>query len=264
MRILFIGDVVGNPGRKVLREIIPKIKAEKKHDFCIANAENAAGGSGLTYSTVKEIFLSGVDVITTGNHVWSKREVLNFIESEQSVLRPANYPPELPGKGSVIMQAGRNGGIQIGILNVMGRVYMDSIDCPFRTALKETEYLRSFTNIIIVDMHAEATSEKNALAWYLDGKVSCVIGTHTHIQTADERILPMGTGYITDAGMTGPHDGILGVDKDIILDKFLKHMPVKFEVAKGRTQFNGLLVDINESTGRTTRLERLSCVMEAQ
>ncbi len=262
MRILFIGDVVGSPGRRVIREVIPKIKSEKKHDFCIANAENAAGGSGLTYSTVKEIFLSGVDVITTGNHVWSKREVLNFIDSEQSVLRPVNYPSELPGKGSVIKQAGKTGCTQIGILNVMGRIYMDNIDCPFRTASREIENLRSFTNIIIVDMHAEATSEKNALAWYLDGKVSCVIGTHTHIQTADERILPMGTGYITDAGMTGPYDGILGVDKDIILNKFLNHMPVKFEVAKGKTQFNGLLVDINESTGRTIRLERLSYVME--
>jgi hypothetical protein len=253
-----VGDVVGNPGRKAIKEIIGPLKKDKAVDFCIANCENAAGGSGITYVVAQELYNSGIDAITLGNHTWSKREVTNFIDSDSRIVRPANYPRELPGKGSAVI-TGSSG--KIGVINLMGRVYMDSIDCPFRAAEREIEYLKSFVKIIVVDMHAEATSEKCALAWYIDGRVSCVIGTHTHVQTADERILPCGTGYITDAGMTGPYEGIIGVDRDIIIEKFLTHMPARFEVAKGKVQFNSVLVDVDEKNGKTTNIERLTKII---
>lgn len=255
MRILFIGDIVGNPGRKAVKTLIPSLRKEYDIDFCIVNGENAAGGSGITYVVAQELYNSGADGITLGNHTWSKKEITNFIDSDSKIVRPANYPCELPGKGSAVLSSAKG---KIGILNVQGRVYMDNIDCPFRAAEKELEYLKSFTRIILVDFHAEATSEKCALAWYLDGRVSCVLGTHTHVQTADERILPFGTGYITDVGMTGPYDGILGVDREIIIEKFLTHMPLRFEVAKGPVQFNAVVLEIDEKNGKTIRIERLS------
>ncbi|HOJ09039.1 MAG TPA: TIGR00282 family metallophosphoesterase [Clostridiales bacterium] len=259
MKILFVGDVVGNPGRKTVKMILPEMKRNLSIDYCIANCENAAGGSGITYAVAQELFNSGVDVITLGNHTWSKKEIVNFIDTETRVVRPANYPQELPGKGATVIGNDNKG--SIGVLNLLGRVYLDSVDCPFRTAEKEIQYLKNFTKVIVVDMHAEATSEKTALAWYLDGKVSCVLGTHTHVQTADERILPCGTGYITDAGMTGPYEGILGVDREIIVNKFLTYMPAKFELAKGSTQFNAVLLDIDEKNGRTYRIKRVLQVM---
>lgn len=255
LKILFIGDIVGNPGRKAVKEMIPLIKKENSIDFCIANGENAAGGSGITYVVAQELYKSGVDAITLGNHTWSKKEILNFIDSDSNIVRPANYPQELPGNGSAVIG---NKGIKIGVLNLMGRVYMDSVDCPFKAAEKELEYLKSFVKVIIVDMHAEATSEKAAVAWYLDGRVSCVLGTHTHVQTADERILPFGTAFITDVGMTGPHEGIIGVEKELVINKFITHMPVKFEVAKGQVQFNAVILDIDEKNGKTFKIERLS------
>lgn len=255
LKILFIGDIVGNPGRKAVKEMIPLIKKENNIDFCIANGENAAGGSGITYVVAQELYKSGVDAITLGNHTWSKKEILNFIDSDSNIVRPANYPQELPGNGSTVIG---NKGIKIGVLNLMGRVYMDSVDCPFKAAEKELEYLKSFVKVIIVDMHAEATSEKAAVAWHLDGRVSCVLGTHTHVQTADERILPFGTGFITDVGMTGPHEGIIGVEKELVINKFITHMPVKFEVAKGPVQFNAVILDIDEKNGKTLKIERLS------
>ena len=258
LKILFIGDIFGNPGRKMAKEMIHEIKKETAYDFCIANGENSAGGRGITYVVAQEMYKFGVDAITLGNHVWSKSEVLNFIESDTKMVRPANYPVELPGKGSTIISNSKG---KIGVLNLMGRVYMESIDCPFKAAERELVQLKSEVKIIIVDMHAEATSEKAALAWYLDGRVSCVLGTHTHVQTADERILPCGTGYISDVGMTGPYEGIIGVDREIILEKFLKHMPVKFEVAKGSVQFNAVLLEIDEKTGRTTKIQRISRVI---
>lgn len=259
MKLLFIGDIVGNPGRKAAKEMISQIKKTMSIDFCIANCENSAGGRGITYLVAQEIYKSGVDGITMGNHVWAKSEILNFIESDSRIVRPANYPEELPGKGSAIISNEKG---KIGIMNLLGRVYMDSIDCPFKAADRELEYLKSFTKVVLVDMHAEATSEKCALAWYLDGRVSCVLGTHTHVQTADERILPCGTGYISDVGMTGPYEGVIGVDKDIILEKFMKHMPIKFEVAKGSAQFNAVVLEIDEKSGKTLKIERISKLME--
>jgi 2',3'-cyclic-nucleotide 2'-phosphodiesterase len=258
LKILFVGDVVGNPGRKALKELIPSIRKEEGIDFCIANGENAAGGSGITYVVAQELYKMGIDAITMGNHTWSKREVLSFIDSDSRIVRPANYPAELPGKGSMVIPC-KTG--SIGILNLMGRVYMDSIDCPFKAADRELEYLKSHTRTIVVDFHAEATSEKCALAWYLDGRVSCVLGTHTHVQTADERILPCGTGYITDVGMTGPHEGIIGVERELVINKFITHMPVKFEVARGSVQFNAVTLEIDEKNGKTMKIDRLSRIL---
>jgi metallophosphoesterase (TIGR00282 family) len=259
LNILFIGDIVGNPGRKTVKEMISKIKKERSIDFCIANGENSAGGSGITYVVAQELYKFGVDAITLGNHTWSKREVTNFIDTDSRIVRPANYPAELPGKGSLIIKGEKS---SIGVLNLLGRVYMDSIDCPFKAAEREIEYLKSFVKVVVVDMHAEATSEKSALAWYLDGRVSCVLGTHTHVQTADERILPCGTAYISDVGMTGPYDGIIGVNREIVIQKFITHMPAKFEIAQGPVQFNAVYLEIDEKTGRTIKIERIHNVMQ--
>ena len=255
MRVLFIGDIYGNPGRRAAKEMISSIKRETGYDFCIANCENAAGGTGITYVVAQELYKAGVDGITLGNHTWSKREVTNFIDSDPKIARPANYPDSLPGKGSAVIE---NSSGKIGIINVLGRVYMDGVDSPFKAVEKEIEYLKSFVKIIIVDMHAEATSEKAAIAWYIDGRVSAVLGTHTHVQTADERILPCGTAFISDVGMTGPHEGIIGVDRELVIEKFLSHMPVKFEVAKGSVQFNAVLMDIDDKSGRTLNISRIS------
>jgi len=260
LKVLFIGDVVGNPGRKVLKDILPSLKRELSINFCIANGENAAGGSGITYVVAQEMFKAGVDVITMGNHTWSKKEVTSFIDDESRIIRPANYPPQLPGKGSTVI-SGPCG--SLGIANIMGRVFMDSTDCPFRAIEKEIEYLKSFTRAIIVDFHAEATSEKSAMAWYLDGRVSCVLGTHTHVQTSDERILPCGTGFISDVGMTGPYDGILGVDRNLVIEKFLSGMPVRFEVAKGCVQFNAVEIEIDEKNGKTVRINRIRKILNS-
>lgn len=255
MRVLFIGDIVGNPGRKMIKEFLPDYRKIKNIDFCVANGENAVGGTGLTYLAAQELIESGIDVITLGNHTWAKKEIINFIGTEKNIIRPANYPEGNPGKGSVVAEAG---GIGIGVLNLMGRVYMDPVDCPFVAADREIEYLTNFTDIIIVDFHAEATSEKNAMGHYLDGRVAAVIGTHTHVQTADEKILPLGTAYITDAGMTGPFESVIGVDKEIALNRFLTRIPHKFTIAtKGDVQFNAVIIDIDEGTHKATRMERV-------
>jgi len=256
LKVLFVGDVVGNPGRKTVKSVVPEMKRNMSIDYCIANCENSAGGSGITYAVAQELFKSGVDGITLGNHTWSKRDVIDFIDSESRMVRPANYPGDLPGKGATTIS--RDGKSPIGILNLLGRVYMDGVECPFRTADREVQYLKDFTKVVIIDMHAEATSEKNALAWYLDGRVSCVLGTHTHVQTADEKLLPCGTGYITDVGMTGPYEGILGVDREIIINKFLTFMPARFELAKGKSQFNAVLLEIDEKTGKTYKIHRIN------
>jgi metallophosphoesterase (TIGR00282 family) len=255
VKVLFIGDIVGNPGRKAAKEMIQTIKKETTIDFCIANGENAAGGRGITYVVAQEMYKSGVDVITTGNHVWAKSEVLSFIDSDTRIVRPANYPLNLPGRGHTVYESGE---LKIGVVNLLGRVFMEGTDCPFMAAEREIEYLKKLAKVIIVDIHAEATSEKCALAWHLDGRVSCVIGTHTHVQTSDERILPFGTGFITDVGMTGPYEGIIGVKREIIIDKFLTHMPVKFEVAKGKLQFNAVILEIDEKSGKTLNIQRIS------
>ena len=254
MNLLAIGDIIGNPGRKMVKDLLPGIKREHKIDMVIANGENAAGGIGITYSVAQELYSYGIDVITMGNHVWSKKEILNFINEDNRIIRPANYPSELPGKGSTVVHLFDRA---VGVVNLIGRVYMDPIDSPFNAALKEIDKLRGIADIIVVDFHAEATSEKLAMGWFLDGKVSAAFGTHTHVQTADERILPGGTGYITDIGMTGPYNSIIGVDKDIILRKFTTLMPEKFEVGKGDVQFNGAIFCIDNSSSKVTEVKRL-------
>ncbi|NLD50694.1 MAG: TIGR00282 family metallophosphoesterase [Clostridiaceae bacterium] len=259
MNVLFIGDIVGNPGRKAAKEMIQKLKKEMNIDFCIANGENSAGGSGITYVVAQELYKCGIHAITLGNHTWSKREITNFIDSDTRIVRPANYPAELPGKGSAIINGEK---AKIGVVNLLGRVYMDSVDCPFKAAEREIEHLKSFVKVVLVDMHAEATSEKSAMAWHLDGRVSCVLGTHTHVQTADERILPCGTAYISDVGMTGPYDGIIGVNRDIVIEKFITHMPLKFEIAHGPVQFNAVYLEIDEKTGKTLSIQRIYHLLE--
>lgn len=255
MNVLFIGDIVGSPGRKVVKECINEIKKEMPFDYCIANGENAAGGSGITCVVAKELYGCGIDALTMGNHTWAKKEIYNFINDDMRIIRPANYPQEAPGKGSTII----NG--KLGIVNLVGRVYMDPADCPFKALDRELQHLKKDVRIIIVDMHAEATSEKCALAWFVDGRVSCVLGTHTHVQTADERILPCGTAFITDVGMTGPYEGIIGVDRNIVIEKFRYLMPVRFEVAKGLAQFNAVHLEIDEKTGKSVGIRRISKVI---
>lgn len=255
MNIMFIGDVVGRPGRKIIKEVLPELKCKYSVDFVIANAENAAGGNGITKKIAEELFSYGIDFLTMGNHVWDNKEIFDFIEEEFRMVRPANYPPGTPGRGSQIIEL--YGNLKIGILNISGRVFMPDMDCPFRTADKELEKLKKFTNIVVVDFHAEATSEKQALGWYLDGRVSLVAGTHTHVQTADERILPKGTAYITDVGMTGAYDGILGIEREPVIRKFLTQMPTRFEVAKGAPQLNAIVVEIDVATGLAMKIQRL-------
>ncbi len=255
MRVVFIGDVVGKAGRAAVRGRLRSLIERYKIDFAIANGENAAGGFGITQSVSEELFASGIDVITTGNHIWDKKEAMPYLAKESRVLRPLNYPPGVPGAGSITATA-RNGN-KIAVVNASGRVFMSALDCPFRTSKEEFERLRKTTNIIVVDFHAEATSEKQAYGYYFDGAVSAVIGTHTHVQTADERILPGGTAYITDVGMNGPSDSVMGVEKAQILERFLLQMPVKFEVAKGPSVLMAVIVDIDPSTGRAASIERI-------
>ena len=261
MKILFIADVVGKPGREVVKNILPRVIREENIQFVIANCENAAGGFGLTPKISREISSAGVDVITMGNHVWARKEISEIIE-EENILRPANFPPEVPGKGWTIIQAGD--GTKVGIINLMGRVYMSTLECPFRTADGIIEEISKQTKIIVVDMHAEITSEKVAMGWYLDGKVSAVIGTHTHVPTADERILPQGTAYITDIGMTGPRDSVIGVKKEIILKRYLTQMPIRFEVAKDDLVFAGVVVEIDEKTGKAKSIRRIAKPFEGR
>jgi len=260
MRALLIGDVIGRPGRVIVERLVVPLREELGIDLVVANCENAAGGAGITPSVADELFRSGVDVLTSGNHVWRKREAYDLLKLDHRVLRPANYPDTSPGSGSTVIDT--LSGRKVGILNLQGRVFMQPTDCPFRAATRELERLRLVTPVIIVDMHAEATSEKVAMGWFLDGKVSCVFGTHTHIPTADARVLPKGTGYITDVGMTGPYDSVIGRKTDQILERFLSGLPVKSEVAEGDIQLQALLVDLDEQTGRATKVERLTRVLE--
>jgi metallophosphoesterase (TIGR00282 family) len=255
MKILFIGDIVGKPGRRAVRDLLPGVIEENRIDFVIANCENAASGFGVTAEIVEELYASHIDVLTSGNHIWDKKEFLEFADEYETLLRPANYPAGAPGRGSVVVPT--PGGIPIGVINLEGRVFMHPIDCPFRTADREIEILKKRTRVILVDMHAEATSEKIAMAWYLDGRVTAVMGTHTHVQTADERILPGGTAYITDAGMTGPFDSVIGIKKDAILDRFLTQIPNRFEVAKGDVRLQGVTVDM-DADGRAVAIERVN------
>ncbi len=256
MKVLFIGDIIGSPGRRVVNNLIPAIVSEHKIDMVIANCENAAGGFGVTRGIVDELYRNKISVLTSGNHIWNRKETADFIEDYETLLRPANYPEGSPGWGSVVARS--ISGKPIGVLNLMGRVFMNPLDCPFRVAEKEIRKLKDETNIIIVDMHAEATSEKQALGWFLDGKVSAVLGTHTHVQTADERILPQGTAYITDVGMTGAFDSVIGMKKDIIIKKFLTLMPARYDVAKRDVWLQGVIVNIDDETGKSFSIERLN------
>ena len=256
MKILVIGDIVGRPGRAVIEREVIRLREERAIDLVIANCENAAGGAGITPSTADELFRAGVDVLTSGNHVWKKREAFDLLKLDHRVIRPANYPDGAPGTGSTVVET--LAGQKVGVLNVMGRVFMEPLDCPFRTAERELARLSLVTPVIIVDMHAEATSEKVAMGWFLDGKVSCVFGTHTHIPTADERILPKGTAFITDVGMTGPYDSVIGRRVDQILERFLSNIPNRSEVAEGNVQLRGLLIEVTPSTGKATAVERIT------
>jgi len=255
MRILFIGDIVGKPGRRAVRELVPKIKKRDDVEFVIANGENVAGGSGITPALTDELFGYGVDVLTSGDHIWKRKEIVESIDSEPRLLRPANYPKGDPGSGSAIVES--TFGTVVGVLNLIGRVFMQAVDCPFRVAKEEVDRIKKKARVIIVDMHAEATSEKIALGWYLDGLVSAVVGTHTHVQTADEKILPGGTAFITDAGMTGPFDSVIGRKKEQILTRFITQMPARFEIAEGDVELHGVILDIDEKTGKANSIKRI-------
>jgi 2',3'-cyclic-nucleotide 2'-phosphodiesterase len=254
MNILMIGDVFGDPGRTAVAKLVPKLRQEHAIDFCVINVENAAGGSGVTPAMARQFLEQGADVMTSGNHIWNRREIVEYITRENLLLRPANFPTGTPGVGSVTVKAGPH---RVAVLNLMGRVFMNPIDCPFRRADELVPELRRETPIVLVDMHAEATSESIAMGWYLDGRVSAVVGTHRHVQTADERILPGGTAYITDLGMTGPTDGVIGVDRDIILQRFLSQMPARFEPARGPAALHGVVIVVDPETGRASDIRRL-------
>jgi metallophosphoesterase (TIGR00282 family) len=254
VKILLIGDIVGKVGRNLVKSLLPSVISRFKIDLTIANCENAAGGFGITEKIAGELFSYGINVMTSGNHIWDKKEAVSFLAKEDLILRPANFPPGVPGKGSIVYPVN---GMKVGVINVSGRVFMNLMDCPFRSVDREIEWIKSETNICIIDFHGEATSEKIAFGYYLDGRVSAVIGTHTHVQTADEKILPKGTAYITDVGMTGPIHSVIGVDIEEILDRFLTQMPRKFNTAKGEGIFSGVIVDINGKTGLSTSIQRL-------
>lgn len=257
MKLLFLGDIVGRPGRDLIRRHVRALASRQGADLVIANGENAAGGAGITRENMLEILSAGVDVITTGNHVWDKRETLEFISNEPRLLRPANFPDGTPGSGSCVVTA-RNGA-RVGVINVMGRLFLQAIDDPFRAAEREIARVREDgATVIFVDVHAEATSEKLALSYYLDGKVAAVIGTHTHVQTADERILAGGTACLTDVGMTGPHDGVIGIAKDAIIARFMSGLPARFETAEGDPRLSGVTITVDASTGRASAIQRLS------
>jgi len=256
IKLLFIGDIVGEPGRKAVRDLLPKLRAQHALDFVIANGENSAGGNGITPKLAVEIFSAGVDVITTGDHLWDQKEVMQLLAGEPRFVRPLNYPPGTPGQGSVVIQP--PGRTPIAVMNLQGRVFMTPMDCPFAAARAEVERLRLRTPIIFVDFHAEATSEKIALARMLDGQVSAVVGTHTHVQTADEQIFPGGTAYLTDAGFTGPHESVIGREIEPVLRRFLTGMPQRFEVARGRVLLQGAVVEIEADTGKAVAIQRVS------
>ena len=255
MRILFIGDIVGSPGREAIHTLLPKLEKKYSIDLSIANGENAAGGSGITPRITEELFSFGLNMLTSGDHIWKRKEILETIDSETRVLRPLNYPPGAPGRGYGIIKTRK--GEKVGVINLEGRVFMSSLECPFKCAKEAVQEIKQETKVILVDMHAEATSEKIALGWFLDGTVSAVLGTHTHVQTADERILPAGTAYITDLGMSGPCDSVIGRKVEQILARFLTQMPVRFEMASENVQLQGVVLDIDEKTGKARSIERI-------
>ncbi len=262
MKLLFIGDIIGAPGRETVRRLLPGLKAAHQPDLTIANGENGAAGFGLTPNVIAELYQDGIDVLTSGNHIWDKKPVFDCIIKETRLLRPANYPDGTPGRGWGIFEP-QLGKPKIGIINLEGRVFMHPLDNPFPLAKKIIAEIRKETPIIFVDFHAEVTSEKRALGWFLDGQVSAVIGTHTHIQTADEEVLPKGTAYLTDAGMTGGRDSIIGVEKEDVIKRFLTQMPTRFTPAKKDCWLNGAVVTIDPETGKALHIERLQCPLDS-
>jgi 2',3'-cyclic-nucleotide 2'-phosphodiesterase len=261
VKLLFIGDIVGRPGREIVKRGVRVLTRRYAADLVVANGENAAAGAGITRENAEDIFKAGVHVITGGNHIWDKREVLEFIDREPRLVRPANYPEGTPGRGSTTIQAAD--GTTVGVISLMGRVFLSTLDDPFTTAAREIAAVRSEgARIILLDFHAETTSEKIALSWWLDGQVTAVIGTHTHVQTADERVLPGGTACLTDAGMTGPHDGVIGMDRQGVITRFRSGMPTRFEPASGDVRLHGALVTADPGTGRATAIERVAVTAE--
>ena len=256
MNIMVIGDIVGKPGRTIIKSLLPRLQKEHNISFTIANAENAAGGRGITREVKDELLGAGIDVLTMGNHVWDNRSIFTFIEDEPRLIRPANYPGDCPGQGYHMYSAGFNK--KIAVINASGRIYLPPMDCPFQTVNYILEELDHSADYIIVDFHAEATSEKQAFGYYFDGRVTAVLGTHTHIQTADERLLPEGTAYISDIGMTGPINSIIGMEKEPIIEKFLNARPTRFEVAAGPAQLQGVILSLDESSNRAISIQRYS------
>ena len=255
MKIIFVGDIVGRPGRTAFRRWLPGLAEEFGADLVIANAENAAAGFGVTANVVKELLEAGAQVLTSGNHIWRNKEVSSVLGVEPRLLRPANYPQVTPGPGCGVFEA--PGGRRVGVLNLCGRTFMDPLDCPFQVAERELPSLLEQTSLVVVDIHAEATSEKLAMGWHLDGRVSAVIGTHTHVQTADEQILPKGTGYLTDVGMTGPKESILGIKGELIMQRFLTRMPIKFEIPGGPAVLSAVALEVDDASGRCLSIERI-------
>jgi metallophosphoesterase (TIGR00282 family) len=256
VKLLFIADIVGQPGRRAVKELVPALKRQHLVDVVVANGENSAGGSGITVGTAGEIFSAGVDIITSGDHLWDQKEVMELLANERRFVRPLNYPPGTPGQGSFVLL--REGRPAVAILNLQGRTFMPPLENPFLAALAEVKRLHQTTRNIFIDFHAEATSEKVAMARMLDGEVSAVVGTHTHVQTADEQIFPGGTAFLCDAGFTGPHESVIGREIEPVVQRFLTGMPQRFEVARERVLLQGALVDIDELTGRATRIQRVS------
>ena len=256
VKILFIGDIIGKPGRQAVSRELYRLVDRHTIDIVIANGENAAGGFGLTIDVAKELFNQGVHLLTGGNHIWDKKEQVPLILADSRIIRPANYPSGAPGAGSTVLTT--PGGVKVGVLNLEGRVYMKNLECPFLVADREIEWLKSETSIIFVDFHAEATSEKSAMGWYLDGRVTAMIGTHTHVQTADERILPQGTAFLTDVGMTGSFDSVIGMGIEETLHRFLTQLPAKFEVAKKNIRLNAVVVGVDETSGKAVSIERIN------
>jgi len=254
MNILMVGDVFGESGRAALSKLLPRLRQEHAIDLAVVNVENAASGFGVTPQMARQFLDQGVDVMTSGNHIWDRREIVEFITRENLLLRPANFPEGTPGVGHVTVKAGPH---RVGVLNLMGRVFMAPIDCPFRKADEVVPQLRREASVILVDMHCEATSESQAMGWYLDGRVSAVVGTHRHVQTADERLLPKGTAYITDLGLTGPTDSVIGVDPELAIGRFLSQVPVRFEPAKGPAALSGAVIRIDAETGRALSIDRI-------
>lgn len=255
-KTLILGDLVGKPGRDIVKEKVSSFIKDENIDFCVVNAENAAGGSGITPEIAEELFLSGVSAITMGDHVWKKKEIFNYLVDERRILRPANYSPSALGRGSVVLKT--RSGQSVGVINLLGRVFMKPIDCPFRQAKQIVNDMAAETNVIIVDMHAEATSEKIAMGWYLDGTVSAVVGTHTHVQTADETILPGGTAYLTDLGMTGPYKSVLGRKTENVIRSIVTQMPDRFDVASEDVRACGAVITINTENGKAVDITRVT------